>query len=134
MACDVMRLIDVLDYEELCYHCPSVNALHSKMSDQAEFTGFDDGNSSKVLNVITRADRRKGENGTMTAGTNFIDKYQFNGRLNLLRNTKKITFTGNVNNVNNQGFSFQDILGVMGGGGGRGGGRAPRGAGAARGR
>lgn len=94
--------------------------VFNKSSDQAEFTGFDDGNSSKALNIITRADRRIGQNGNFTAGTDFVDKYSVNGRLNLLRNTKKITLTGNANNINNQNFSFQDILGVMGGGGGRG--------------
>jgi hypothetical protein len=91
--------------------------IYNKMSDQAEFTGFDDGNSSKVLNIITRADRRRGENGTITGGTDFVDKYQVSGRLNVFRGTKKITLTGGANNINQQPFSTQDILGVMGGGG-----------------
>lgn len=91
--------------------------IYNKMSDQAEFTGFDDGNSSKVLNIITRADRRRGENGTITGGTDFVDKYQVSGRLNVFRGNKKITLTGGANNINQQPFSTQDILGVMGGGG-----------------
>lgn len=95
--------------------------VYNKMSDQSEFTGFDDGNSSKVLNIITRADRRKGENGVFTGGTDFADKYQVSGRLNILRNNKKITLTGGANNINQQTFSTQDLLGVLGGGGGRGG-------------
>ncbi|HEY4789047.1 MAG TPA: outer membrane beta-barrel protein, partial [Bacteroidales bacterium] len=95
--------------------------VYNKMSDQAEFTGFDDGNSSKVLNIVTRADRRKGENATATAGTDFSDKYLVTGRLNIFRGDKKITLLGGTNNINQQNFSTQDILGVMGGGsGGRG--------------
>lgn len=91
--------------------------IYNKMSDQAEFTGFDDGNSSKVLNIITRSDRRRGENGTITAGTDFVDKYQVAGRLNVFRGDQKITLTGGANNINQQPFSTQDLLGVMGGGG-----------------
>ena len=91
--------------------------IYNKMSDQSEFTGFDDGNSSKVLNIITRVDRRRGENGTVTAGTDFVDKYQVSGRLNVFRGNQKITLTGGANNINQQPFSTQDILGVMGGGG-----------------
>ena len=95
--------------------------IYNKLSDQAEFTGFDDGNSSKVMNIVTRSDRRKGENGTVTLGHDNTDKYVANGRLNIFRGDRKITLTGGSNNINQQNFSTQDFLGAMGGGGGGGG-------------
>jgi hypothetical protein len=95
--------------------------VYNKMSDQAEFTGFDDGNSSKVLNIVTRVDRRKGKNGVFTAGTDFSDKYLASARLNISNGDRRFTITGGSNNVNQQAFSTQDMLGVMGGGSSSGG-------------
>lgn len=91
--------------------------VYNKMSDQSEFTGFDDGNTSRVLNIVTRADRRKGENGTITAGYDFDDKYLVTGRLNVFRGNRRLTITGGTNNINQQNFSSQDLLGTSGGGG-----------------
>ena len=34
--------------------------IYDRMSDQAQFTGFDDGQSSKTINIITRQDRQRG--------------------------------------------------------------------------
>jgi hypothetical protein len=89
--------------------------VYNKLSDQAEFTGFDDGNSDKVINIVTRVDRRSGENGTFTVGHDLEDKYMVSGRLNIFRGNRRLTITGGTNNVNQQNFSTQDILGVMGG-------------------
>lgn len=100
--------------------------VYSKQSDQAEFTGFDDGNTSKVLNIVTRVDRRQGENITMTAGHDYTNRYLVSGRVNAFRSNRRLTISGGTNNINQQNFSTQDLLGVMGGGGnnrnGRGGG------------
>jgi hypothetical protein len=100
--------------------------IYNKMSDQAEFTGFDDGNSSKVLNIVTRTDRRNGSNGQFVAGTDFDNKYMGAGRLNISKGDKRISFTGGLNNVNQQAFSTQDLISGSrnGGGGGRSGGAA----------
>ncbi len=97
--------------------------IYNKLSDQAEFTGFDDGNSAKVMNIITRTDRRNGTNGIFTAGTDFSDKYAVNGRLNLSKDQHRLALTAGSNNVNQQNFNMQDLIGAFGGrgGGGRGG-------------
>jgi len=34
--------------------------VYDKLSDQAELTGFDDGQSTKTMNIITRQDRSRG--------------------------------------------------------------------------
>jgi hypothetical protein len=97
------------------------------MSEQSEFTGFDDGNRVKTINIVTKKDRRKGVFGkaSLAAGTedrtaNALSANRFNGN-------QQISLVGQYNNVNNQNFTVQDFLGSMasnagGGGGGRGGG------------
>jgi hypothetical protein len=95
--------------------------VFNKLSDQAEITGFDDGNSSKTINIITKQNRRTGKFGKFTGGTDFKDKNLLAGTLNLFKGSRRITLIGLDNDVNQQNFSAQDLIGSTGGGGGRGG-------------
>ncbi len=107
--------------------------VFNKLSDQAEFSGRDDGESYKALNLITRENMRQGVFGQLYAGYGYQpetdrvtdhNKYVAGGNVNIFNGNSRTTVTGLVNNINQQNFSFQDILGVAGGGmGGRGGGR-----------
>jgi hypothetical protein len=94
--------------------------VFNKLSDQAELTGFDDGNSSKTINIITRKNSKFSKFGKITAGTDFDNKYLVAGNLNLFKGPRRLTFTGTTNNINQQNFSMQDLLGATGAGGGRG--------------
>ena len=106
--------------------------VFNKLSDQAEFSGRDDGDSYKALNLITRAGMRQGVFGKVYAGYGYQpdtdrvtdhNKYMVGGNVNIFNGESRVTVTGLLNNINQQNFSFQDILGVAGGGmGGRGGG------------
>src|SRR6476646_2119489 len=42
--------------------------VFDKLSDQAAFTGFDDGNSQKAINVVTKSNMRNGQFGRFYAG------------------------------------------------------------------
>ena len=42
--------------------------VFDKLSDQAAFTGFDDGNSTKAINIVTKAGMRNGQFGRVYAG------------------------------------------------------------------
>jgi hypothetical protein len=96
--------------------------VYNKLSDQAELTGFDDGTSARTINIITRKDRKTGQFGKFTGGTDFNDKYLLAGNLNIFKGPRRFTFTGMSNNINMQNFAMQDLLGSSGGGrGGRGG-------------
>ena len=107
--------------------------VFNKLSDQAEFSGRDDGDSYKALNLITRAGMRQGVFGKVYGGYGYQpetdrvtdhNKYMVGGNVNIFNGDSRTTVTGLLNNINQQNFSFQDILGVAGGGmGGRGGGR-----------
>ena len=105
--------------------------VYDKQSEQAEFTGFDDGNTSKTINIITRVRFRNGTFGKLAAGYGDQERYSTGGNLNFFNDKQRVTLLGQLNNTNEQNFSNEDLLGVMGdGGGGRGGGgMRPRGGG-----
>ena len=88
--------------------------VYDKRSDQADFTGIDDGQRQKNINLILKEDRKKGAFGNITAGAG-LDK-RFAGKLNVNRfnKDKQLSFLGMGNNVNQQGFSFEDYMNFTG--------------------
>lgn len=104
--------------------------VYNKLSDAAEFSGMDDGEGYKALNIVTKPGMRQGQFGKLYAGFGYDAeptteerfKYLAGGNANIFSGDSRISFIGLFNNVNQQNFSFEDILGVSGGGGGRRGG------------
>ncbi len=102
--------------------------MFDRQSDQSRFTGFDDGNRERTLNLITRAGRQKGQFGRFSgsAGSDAIGdpqaRYNASVSLNDFNGDRRLSVVGLLNNVNQQNFSFEDLIGAAGGGGrGRGG-------------
>ncbi|HLX13573.1 MAG TPA: TonB-dependent receptor, partial [Bacteroidota bacterium] len=56
--------------------------VYDKKSDQAEFTGFDDGQSIKTINIITKPDKRNQTFGKLYGGAGDQDRYQGGGSVN----------------------------------------------------
>jgi Outer membrane protein beta-barrel family/CarboxypepD_reg-like domain len=100
--------------------------IFDKLSDQSTFTGFDDGNSQKTMNIITKRSKGEGTFGKVYAGYGTDDRYIAGGNYNIFNGDQRISILGLTNNINQQNFSSQDLLGVSGGSGqnrgGRGGG------------
>ena len=106
--------------------------VYNKLSDAAEFSGMDDGEGYKAINIVTRPGMRQGLFGKLYAGVGYDAesetqdkdrfKYLAGGNVNLFHGDSRVSLIGLFNNVNQQNFSFEDILGVTGGGGGRRGG------------
>ena len=100
--------------------------VYNKLSDAAEFSGMDDGEGYKALNIVTRPGMRQGQFGKLYAGfgydadTETEDKFKYiaGGNANIFSGDSRISLIGLFNNVNQQNFSFEDILGVSGSGGG----------------
>lgn len=92
--------------------------VFDKLSDQAAFTGFDDGNAQKTINIVTKQDRKVGQFGKVFAGYGLDDRYQAGGNVSFFKGNQRISLIGLSNNLNQQNFSSQDLLGVSGGGGG----------------
>jgi uncharacterized membrane protein YgcG len=106
--------------------------VFDKLSDQAAFTGFDDGNSTKSINIVTKANMRSGQFGRVYAGAGTDGRYAAGGNVSLFKNNRRLSIVGLSNNINQQNFATQDLLGVTSGstGGNRGGGSGgPRGSG-----
>lgn len=98
--------------------------LLDKKSDQAEFSKIDDGNTQKAINLTIKKDKKKGVFGRISAGTGNHERFANNVSLNQFKNDQQLSFIGSANNVNNLGFTFQDIMNFNGGGGRGGGNRA----------
>lgn len=104
--------------------------VYNKLSDAAEFSGMDDGEGYKAINIVTHENMRRGQFGKIYAGIGYDAdtktedkvKYLAGGNVNIFNGDSRISLISLFNNVNQQNFSFEDILGVQGGGGGRPGG------------
>jgi len=98
--------------------------VFDKLSDQAQLTGVDDGNSVKAINVVTKSGIKNGQFGRAYAGYGTNERYAAGGNVSFFNGDRRVSIVANLNNVNQQNFGSQDLLGVTGsGGGGRGGGR-----------
>ncbi len=91
--------------------------VFDQQSDQAQFTGFDDGNTNKTINIVTRFQNRQGTFGRFTAGYGDDDRYAAGGNINFFNKDQRISILAQLNNVNQQNFSTDDLLGVMSGSG-----------------
>jgi outer membrane receptor protein involved in Fe transport len=101
--------------------------VFDKKSDQAAFTGIDDGQREKTINLELKEEKRNGMFGNATGGYGTPDN-RFIGKLSLNRFSKgqQLSVVGSGNNINEQGFSIDDYMTFTGGasafGGGGGGG------------
>lgn len=91
-------------------------------SDQSKFTGFDDGNRVKTINIITKKEMRKGVFGKAVAGAGTDGKFDESFNFSKMNGDQQLTFLGQANDINKQNFTQQNIGGGCGGGGFGGGG------------
>ncbi|MEY2829429.1 MAG: hypothetical protein RIQ33_1287, partial [Bacteroidota bacterium] len=98
--------------------------VFDKKSDQTVFTGFDDGNTSKAINVITKSQFRNGTFGKVYGGggldINNSGVYKAGAVINKFKGQRRLTLLFQSNNINEQNFAMEDLMGVMSGGGGMG--------------
>ncbi|GAB4407693.1 MAG: TonB-dependent receptor [Bacteroidia bacterium] len=96
--------------------------VFDQQSDQSQFTGFNDGQTTKTINIITRGNMHNGTFGQMYAGYGYDNVYKAGASLNFFNGDRRITLLFQSNNINQQNFAPEDLAGVMSGGGGRRGG------------
>lgn len=94
--------------------------VYDKSSEQSQFTGFDDGQSKKTINIITKKNALNGQFGKIYAGYGTDSRYNAGTTLNLFKDARRITFLGMSNNINQQNFSMSDLSGMTGSSGGQG--------------
>jgi hypothetical protein len=86
--------------------------VFDQLSDQAQFTGVNDGNTTKTLNIITKPGMKNGTFGKIITGYGYKDVYKASGNLNFFKDDQRISIMGLSNNINEQNFSAEDLTGV----------------------
>ena len=89
--------------------------VFDKMSEMAEFTGIDDGQRSKTINLSLKEDKKKGIFGKISAGYGTDSRYNSSASINKFNNKTQVSFLGGINNINEQNFSFEDYINFSGG-------------------
>jgi hypothetical protein len=105
--------------------------VFDQLSDQARFSGVDDGNTQKTINIVTKQDTRDGLFGKVYAGYGYKNRFDAGGNLNYFNGDRRVTVITQINNINKQNFSAEDLTGIMASssGGSSGGGRRQGGGG-----
>ena len=93
--------------------------VYDRSSDQAEFSGFDDGGQQKTMNFILR--NQKARFGKVYGGFGDDNRYQGGGNATWLKGANRLTLIGLSNNINQRNFSPMDLFGALSSGGGGGG-------------
>jgi Outer membrane protein beta-barrel family/Carboxypeptidase regulatory-like domain len=100
--------------------------VYDRASDQAAFTGVDDGNSEKTINIKLKKDRNfatfgkmsagAGIGGTPNAGSPFASASRFDAQANINKfsGDEQLSLLAMGNNTNRQGFTLQDVLNFTG--------------------
>nr|WP_294795335.1 outer membrane beta-barrel family protein [uncultured Mucilaginibacter sp.] len=82
--------------------------LFDKKSDQATFSGIDDGKKTKTINIVLKEDKRKGTFGKVDAGQGTNNYYQLQAIANRFNKDEKFSAYGTVANTGRLGLGFID--------------------------
>ena len=106
----------------------AVSKVHvfDQRSEQALFTGIDDGERERTINLELKEDRKEGIFGNSSLAYGTEERFQGKTNINRFDNKGQFSILGMANNVNQTGFSIGEYLNFSGGAqsllGGRGGG------------
>ncbi|MDP4291586.1 MAG: TonB-dependent receptor [Bacteroidota bacterium] len=80
-----------------------------KKSDQAEFSGVDDGEVEKVINIVTRKGYKEGYFGKASLGYGSLDRYDDGFMVNRFVGDRQMSLLGMSNNTNTQRFTLDAL-------------------------
>ena len=89
--------------------------LIDEKSEQSKFSGFDDGKRNKVINIVTKPDKKVGFFGKSAVSKGDADKFSINSSTNSFNGDKKIAINLLANNINETNFAEQGRGGARGG-------------------
>ncbi|MET0635204.1 MAG: outer membrane beta-barrel protein [Chitinophagaceae bacterium] len=81
---------------------------YDKKSDQAEFSGVDDGTRSKTINLVLKEDKKKGLIGKVVIGGGTEERYSNQAMLNFFKGKQKIAVYGIMSNTGVNGLGWED--------------------------
>ena len=82
--------------------------LYDKKSDQAAFTGIDDGKKEKTINIKLKDDKKNGYFGKLDAGGATDEFYQAQGMFNAFKGKQKFSAYGTLGNNGKMGLDWED--------------------------
>jgi hypothetical protein len=82
--------------------------VFDKKSDQATFTGIDDGEKTKTINLQLKEDRKKGYFGKVKVGGGTPNNFENEGMLNAFRGKRKFAAFGTMSNTGKAGLNWED--------------------------
>ena len=88
--------------------------VFEKKSDRTTFTGIDDGQSEKAINLKLKKDRDNAVFGKITAAAGTKERYDAQTNVNRFKGEKQVSLIGMGNNTNRQGFSIADAMNFSG--------------------
>lgn len=83
-------------------------------SDEARLTGFDDGETTKTINIITKPDMRAGRFGKFYGGYGTDNNYIAGGNMNFFNEAQRLSILGLSNNINQQNFGEDELGNIEG--------------------
>ena len=82
-------------------------------SDQATFTGIDDGQRSKTINLKLKEDKKKGYFGKLDLGAGLDDKWNNSAMINSFRDKKKLSLYGSLSSTDAFGSGWEQNSQMM---------------------
>jgi hypothetical protein len=92
--------------------------VFDKKSDQAAFTGFDDGLEEKTINLKLKDNMNRGEFGKVELGGGLNDRWQNQAMVNSFKNKRQMSVYGLMSSNGKTGLGWEDKNKYAGDGGG----------------
>jgi hypothetical protein len=92
--------------------------VFDKKSDQAEFTGIDDGERTKTLNLKLKEDKKKGYFGKLDVGGGTDDRWNNSAMINDFKGKKRVSAYGIMSSTGKTGLGWDERNSYGSGGGG----------------
>lgn len=83
--------------------------VFEKKSEQSEFSGIDDGNTTKTINLKLKKNKKNGYFGKLSAGSNGDQFYNHEAMAALFNGTKKISLYGLSSKTGRAGLSYSEM-------------------------
>ena len=80
-----------------------------KKSDEDEFSGNDNNQREKVINLVLKKENNQGYFGTIRGGYGTDDYYDANGNINFFRDATQLSIIGGLNNINRDLYGWREM-------------------------
>ncbi|MDZ7846682.1 MAG: outer membrane beta-barrel protein [Owenweeksia sp.] len=79
------------------------------------YTGVDDGEREKTMDLQLKEDRKKGAFGDAEVGGGTDERFKLKGGVHAFNSNSRLSVLGNANNLNEYGFSWGDYIDMLNG-------------------